>query len=130
MNSFFADCEVISSYTRQQAIEDGVLIDISALYPDITRQLYKFPVTITSAVWGLIERAVSSKRHGNDCEGVIWDILWMSQRGIVKRIDESQHLFQVLITGVGRQQLHNFKIICHPGDHGEPVLTIMLPHED
>lgn len=31
------------------------------------------------------------------------------QRDITKRIDESQHLFQVMITGPGRESLHTFQ---------------------
>lgn len=130
MNSIFSESDIISTYTRQQAIEDGVLIDMTTLYPDITKQLYKFPVAATAEVWSIVEQSVSSKRHANDHQGVIWDILWMSQQGIIKRIDESQHIFRVIITGASPNKYHDFKIICHPGDSGEPVLTIMMPWED
>ncbi|BBA70611.1 DUF6573 family protein [Geobacter sulfurreducens] len=130
MGNIFENCDVIYSYTRQQAIEDGVLADLTALYPELCKQIYRFPVAVTAEVWGIVEHAVSDKRNCNDYKGVIWDILWMSQRGITKRIDESQHLFQVIISGAGPEQLHTLKIICHPGDNAEPVLTIMMPWED
>jgi len=130
MKIFLENCDVVYTYTRQQAIEDAVLIDLTTLYPDICSQLYKYPLAVTAEVWGIIERAVSNKQHCNDYEGVIWDLLWMSQRGIFKRIDKSQHLFQVIITGAGTDNLHTFKIVCHPGDNAEPVLTVMMPSED
>lgn len=130
MENIFADYEVINSYTRKEAIEDGTLVDLTTTYPDLCRQLFKFPVAVTGAVWTLIENAVCNERHCNDIEGVIWDILWMSQHSIIKRVDETQHLFQVIITGTGREKYHILKIICHPGDNAEPVLTIMLPDED
>jgi hypothetical protein len=125
MENIFGD--IIYSYSREQAIEDGVLVNLPE---HITRQYFKFPVAITSSVWHLIEMAIDNLQHQNSLEGVLCDILWMSQRGITKRIDESQHLFQVIITGVGKKRNHTLKIMCHPGDQGEPVLTVMMPEED
>ena len=130
MENLFLDCEVISSYTRADAIQDGTLIDLSANFPDISRQLYKYQVACTAAVWAVVEAAVANRKHCNDFAGVVWDLLWMSQKGVVKRIDESQHIFRVIITGVGPSKYHDFKIMCHGGDQAEPVLTIMLPEED
>lgn len=125
MESIFG--KVIYSYSRTQAIEDGVLVSIPA---NIYSKYFKYPVAITSSAWNLIEMAIDSPQHQNSLEGVLCDILWMSQRGITKRIDENQHLFQVIITGTGRKRSHTFKIMCHPGDQGEPVLTVMMPEED
>jgi hypothetical protein len=45
--SFFGN--VISTYTRTQAIEDGVLIDAGAMAKEAG---FKWPVALTSAVWG------------------------------------------------------------------------------
>jgi hypothetical protein len=129
MTSIFGDCEVISRYTRANAISDGVLVDITTNFPELCK-MYKFPVACTASVWGIITRAVESKKHCNDIEGVIWDVLWMSQKGIVRRIDDTQHIFRVIITGTGTNRYHDMKIVCHGGDEGEPVLTIMLPEED
>ena len=129
MRSIFADCEIISTYTRADAIRDGVLVDITANYPD-SHQLYKYPIACTASVWSIIEASVACKKHCNDLSGVIWDLLWMSQKGIVKKIDESQHIFRVKIIGSGPKRYYDFKIVCHGGDQAEPVLTIMLPNED
>lgn len=126
----FTGANVIFTYTRQQAIEEGVLIDLSGVFPDISRQLFIFPVACTAEVWGIIERAVNNPQHCNDFQGVVWDLLWMSQKGIVRKIDDSEHIFRVIIVGAGCNRYYDFKIQCHPGDQGEPVLTIMMPHED
>lgn len=130
--NIFEGFEVIHTYTRKQAIKDGVLVDLSANFPEVCR-IYRFPVACTSSVWALIEEAVSNKRHGNDfndLKGVVWDILYMSQRGVIRRPDESTVYFQVIITGTGRRKLHTLKAVCGPGDDGEPVITIMFPEED
>ena len=129
MESIFGDCEVISRYTRANAISDGVLVDITTNFPELCK-MYKFPVACTDSVWRIITRAVESKKHCNDIEGLICDVLCMSQKGIVRRIDDTQHIFRVIITGAGPNRYHDMKIVCHGGDQGEPVLTIMLPEED
>ena len=41
--------EVISSYSRAQAIEDGVLVDVSSVAREAG---IKFPVAMTRTVWG------------------------------------------------------------------------------
>ena len=120
---------VIFSYSRDQAIKDGVLVDLSSTFPS-EAGLYKYPVACTSAVWDIVDKAVKNKKHMNDYSGVIWDILWMSRKNIVKRFDSSSHLFRVVIFGVGKKKNFVFKAICGPGDDGSPVITIMLPDED
>jgi hypothetical protein len=123
--------ETIYSYTRAQAIEDGVLVDASAGdLAEVTRQHFKYPVAMTAGVHALIEQAVNHPKHCNDWRGVWHDVLWMSQRNITQRFDETTHLFQVTITGTGRRKVHTLKAQCHPGDNAEPVITIMLPDED
>ena len=44
---FWDDAEVISSYSRAQAIEDGVLVDVSTVAKEAG---IKFPVAMTAAV--------------------------------------------------------------------------------
>ncbi len=121
---------VISSYSRAQAIEDGVLVDANiGDLAEVTRQHFKYPVAMTAAVFRLMEKAVNNPRWCNDYRGVWHDILHMSKVAIVRRIDPTQHLFRVIITGTGRRKYHTLKIVCHPGDNAEPVLTVMMPNE-
>ncbi len=120
----------IYTYTRAQAIEDGVLISgMTGDLEEVSRQHFKSPIAMTAAVFGIMERAVQNKRHCNDFKGVWHDILWMS-KACGRVVDESTRIFPVTITGAGRKRLYHFKIVCGPGDNGEPVMTIMLPEED
>lgn len=125
----YSDFDVIYTYTRKQALADGVLVDLSRLFPEQCRQLFKFPVACTDSIWAIVEAT-----GVEDPQAIIWDILYMSQKGICKRIDDTQHLFKVIITGkgggFGRIKKHTFKAVCHPGDDAEPVITFMLPEED
>ena len=76
--NFWENADVIHSYSRAQAIEDGVLVDLSALSP-VCREHYKFPVACTAAVWAIVDKAVKNKKCYNDLNGVLHDILWMSK---------------------------------------------------
>lgn len=119
----------ISVYTRAQAIADGVLVDLSAIVPDVCRQHYKHPVACTAAVWGIIDASVRNRHHMNSVAGVVHDILWMS-RVYKRQISPDTVITRVTITGAGRKKLYDFKLIVGPGDRAEPVITLMLPEED
>lgn len=114
--------EIISEYSRATALEDGFLVDLNQWIP-VSESGYKYPVACTSTVFSVIQDAVEKQRK--DYKGVIWDILWMSQRGVVQRWDTGCK-FQVRI---GRS-MQTLKIECGPGDDLSPVLTIMFPDED
>lgn len=121
--------EVIHSYTRAQALEDGVLVDVCAAAPDVCRQHYSAPIACTAAVWAIVEKAVKNPRWMNDVNGVVHDMLWMSRRSGA-RLDESTKVFQVIIRGAGRRSTFTFKMTIGPDENGTPCLTIMNMDED
>jgi hypothetical protein len=127
---FWDDAEVISSYTRAQAIGDGVLVDVS----EIAREAgIKFPVALTRAVWANYVE-VPEGVVAQDQSGRLWDILWMLRRQI-RRSQGDTLRFQLYVRNhnherLTRRDLVTLKAVCGPGDDGEPVVTIMLPDED
>lgn len=132
--------DIIYSYTRADAISDGVLIDISSApvwtscgnlidLTKLVREHYKYPLAVTAGVWALIEKAVFNKEVYNDFEGVVHDILWMSRKG-GQAVGDCAREFDVIIKGAGRRKIHSMRIECHPGDNHEPVLTVLLKGED
>ena len=126
----FSRDDIISVYTRDDAINDGVLVDLmQGELGNVCRQHYKYPIACTASVWSIISEAVSNPKFCNDCTGILHDMLHMSKVSYTPDGDDTR-LFTVIITGVGRRKYHRFKIVCGPGDSGEPVLTIMLPDED
>ncbi len=128
VDEFFG--EVISRYSRAQALEDGVLVDLNkAGNIPISESGYKYPIACTASVWEIIEVAVSNPKFSNYLSGVIWDIIFMSRAYPVKRWETGQ-LFKVNIKVFHPKDVFTFKIECGPGDEGEPVLTIMLEDED
>jgi hypothetical protein len=114
--------ETIYSYSRAQAIEDGVLADLSQV--DSIRQHWKHPFACTSAVWAIIEEAL--QQPGQDVSGICHDISTMAKLAIRSAPGAEQIPFTVIITG----QKHALKLHIGPGDTAAPVLTLMLPNED
>lgn len=122
--------KVISSYSRAQAIEDGVLVDLMQdEMANVARQHYKFPIACTAAVFAVMQKAVENPRYCNDYAGILHDMLWMS-RCVGRKLNDFAVLFRVIIQGAGRSKYHDFKLAVGPGDRGEPVITILMPGED
>jgi hypothetical protein len=120
--------EVIHSYTRAEALADGMLIDASAMAREAG---IKIPVALTCAAWGLcVALSPAAKRAGNDENGRLWDVLWMMSLAIRGARDASEVEFELLcVTERMRPSRVRLKAHCGPGDDAEPVLTIMLPGE-
>lgn len=126
----FDDFEVIHQYTRAQAIEDGVLIDVSKLAKEAGWQT---PVTLTRAVWNRYVK-VPTGVIGQDETGRLWDIIWMC-RLQARRQDaqNSEMLFKLHVRNDNREgtpPLVTLKAHCGPGDQGEAVVTVTDVDED
>ncbi len=113
---------VIFSYPRAQAIEDGVLVDLSQI--ETIGKAFKFPVACTDTVWAIIENALNDE--GQDILGIGHDLATMAIQAIRKVHGGDRLSFKVIIAG----KPHTLKMIIGPGDTPEPVMTIMLPNED
>ena len=127
--------EVISTYTRAQAIEDGVLIDVSQTG---VQAGFCWPVALSSAAW---ENCVAwteedtDKQICQDVPGRRWDVLYLAAHAIKTSKNRSDQLlyrfYRIPRDGWSKAaQLVTLKLIVGPGDQGEPVVTIMLPDED
>jgi len=121
--------ELIFAYTRKQAIEDGVLVDIT----DTAKEAgLRFPTAITATAWSEYV-AVPDGVTGQDERGRLWDIAWMLRFAIAKqKLDGPEILFELLVKNeeIRPQQPVTLKAIIGPGDDPAPVITIMLAHED
>lgn len=119
---------LIYSYTRAQAIADGVLIDVSNLAKEAG---FRFPVAMTSTVWGKCV-SVPEGVEGQDETGRLWDVLSMLRFRIrASSGKEGELFFEVLVRNDNqRPRKVKLKAVCGPGDDAEPVITVMLPEED
>ncbi|HIE54999.1 MAG TPA: hypothetical protein EYP90_07455 [Chromatiaceae bacterium] len=127
--------EVIHAYTRAQAIEDGVLVDVS----ETAREAgFRWPVALTRAAWADCVAWTEDDNHRQvyqDESGRLWDVLWMAFNAIRgAAAGESQIVYQLYrVPRDGKSveaRLTALKLVAGPGDAGEPVVTIMLPGED
>ena len=119
----FQDVDVISRYTRAQAIDDEVLVDVSKMAQEAG---FKIPVAVTSTVSAKCHPPKSNKIESYD--GRMWDVLNMARYYASLRANRNkqQVFFKVKI---GRKN-EIMKMIVGPGDDAEPVITIMMPDED
>lgn len=120
--------DVIHAYTRQQAIEDGVLVDL--MQPELVELVhnagFKFPIAMTAEAFGdYVELTPMAKEMCNDIKGRLWDILWMF-RQTARKSQGATLLFDFYCVTNRREPTQcTLKAICGPGDQGEPVITIM-----
>jgi hypothetical protein len=125
----------IFTYTRAQAIADGVLVDLmqKGTVQVVREAGFKFPVAMTVEAFGECVGGLYGEKlpAGQDAEGRLWDVLMVLRAAIRKlppgcdRVD-----FQVDVWDGCKSQTVKLWSHCGPGDHGEPVLTIMLEGQD
>ena len=127
--------DVIYSYTRAQAIADGVLIDATEMAIDAG---FNWPVALTAAAWSdcvVWNDADNDRQAYQDQSGRLWDVLFMASYAIRTAKNSDQQLLfdlqRIARDGCStKSQRLTLKLILGPGDDGEPVITIMLPEED
>lgn len=126
----FEDDDIIFSYSRKEAIEDGVLVDVSYL---ARQEGFVYPVAVTRSVFNrYVTPDGSARDDGETVMGRLHDMLTVL-RFSVKRAehkDPSVVFFDVKFTVHGRSRVVRLKSMCGPGDDMEPVITVMLPDED
>ncbi|HJT20088.1 MAG TPA: DUF6573 family protein [Nitrospira sp.] len=126
----WAGAEILSRYTRRQAIEDGVLVEI----PESIRKEFGivFPLAMTRTVWDDYIAVPESLRGLQDEQGRLADVLMMF-RLRAKQCQDDQFLFRVIIQQEKDKPLPapiTLKAVIDGGDAGEGAITIMLPNED
>ena len=127
--------EVISVYTRAQALADGVLIDAGPMSREAG---FCWPVAITAGAWAACvvwDDADSERQTLQDLSGRLWDVLFMAAYAARANANAGSELlfelYRVPRDGEATEaELTTLKLVFGPGDDGEPVMTILLPNED
>jgi hypothetical protein len=113
--------DVIYSYTRAQAIEDGVLVDVTAIAAEAG---FKYPVAITAALWAQIQNIPKRVASYQDVTGRLWDVVWMA-RCAAKKSNSSRMEFTLILDTEGtRKRYKTYVADIGPGDDSAPVITI------
>lgn len=123
------DFEMIHSYSRRQAIADGVLIDVT----ETAREAgFTIPVAVTAAVFQQYVK-VPDGVTAQDERGRLWDIVFMLRFAVTRHPETEGDtlLFTVFARNdEAEPQPVKLKAVVHPGDEGEPVITVLMPDED
>jgi hypothetical protein len=135
MSDPFENAEVLSVYTRAQALQDGVLVEVSA---QAKEHGFKVPVAMTYVSWcECVQWTATDERSkpglGQSAAGRLHDVLTMAMHA-ARNVDGDRAPFTVLrvpTEGEGQEaEAVELVLTIHGGDKGEPVCTIMLPWED
>ena len=121
--------ELIFSYSRAQAIADGVLVDVTTQAREAG---FKLHTVVTDSLYsGYIVPPHGLEGEGQSVEGRLHDVLWMVLAAARKQPDCSRVETNVLfLMAPGRQEKVMIVAVVGPGDDGEAVLSIMLPGDD
>lgn len=112
MEVYMEDDNLIFSYTRRQAIEDGVLIEIPKEVQDMAG--FKYPMVITCGVFNVINNDVFEIP-------MVITALWLAIHNLKSKGDTVNFIYKDT----------EMYAKCHPDDDGiSPVITIMLIGED
>ena len=126
---------VISAYSRAQAVEDGILVDVS----DTAREAgFKIPVAVTRTVWSRLVALPEGYRGFQDESGRLWDVIWMARHYALRASNSNRVRMCVLVRDIrkdlrdsNRSPRKHFPIVAlGAGDAGEPVATVMFPEDD
>jgi hypothetical protein len=115
---------VIYSYSRAQALEDGVLVDVSG---EAAAMGYMYPTAITAALFAELEEIPPGSGH--DARGRLHDVLWMGRSAIKRAAQDTDRVEVTLFLDGRMEDLTALLIHVGGGDDAEPVLTIGFPND-
>ena len=125
--------EVIYSYTRSQALEDGVLVDATQIAMEAG---FRYPIAITADLHARITPNEREKALGQSYEGRLWDVLFLAsfaarRVGMADRGSFEVSLFEADEAPPHRTHRRTLPLwmVIGPGDQGEPVITIGFPED-
>jgi hypothetical protein len=125
----FDNRDLIYSYSRADALRDGVLIDATAAAAEVG---FRYPVALSRAAW---ERCVAVP-PGVACQdeaGRLFDVVWLLACAIRRGAVGAEVRFAIRVRNDDREGLPplvRLRAVCGPGDDPEPVITVMTPDED
>lgn len=124
----------IYRYTRAQALDDGVLVDVTSMAKEAG---FRLPVALTAAAWAdavAWSEEDSRRQTPQDESGRLWDVLWMAYMAALQASGSSVVTYRLHRVPRGgrctQPRMTILKMVIGGGDDGAAVITIMLPHED
>jgi hypothetical protein len=121
---------VIFSYTRAQAVADGVQVEVTKTAQEAG---IRFPMFLTRAVYDAYV-TVPPNVTGQDEAGRLWDIVWMTRFAIIRSRSHTDRVPVALYFSHDGRTSRLIKLVAQCGpldmDDPSPAITVMLPDED
>ena len=121
---------VVYSYTRAQAVADGVQVEVTKTAQEAG---IKFPMFLTRTVYDAYV-AVPPDVTCQDEAGRLWDVVWMTRFGILRARPGVDRIPVALYVRNDNRRAKLVKLIAQCGpldiDDPAPAITVMLPDED
>ena len=122
--------DVVYSYTRAQAVADGVQVEVTKTAQEAG---IRFPVFLTRTVFDAYV-AVPPDVTGQDEAGRLWDVVWMLRFAIQRTSRGVDRLPFALYVRNDNRAAKLIKLIAVAGpldiDDPAPAITVMMPDED
>jgi len=122
---------VVYSYSRAQAVADGVQVEVTKVAQEAG---IRFPMFLTRAVFDAYV-AVPPNVTGQDEAGRLWDVVWMTRFGILRAKPGADRIPVALyVRNADNRPSRLVKLIAQCGpldiDDPQPAITVMMPEED
>src|SRR5262249_46460897 len=122
-----ASMDVIYAYSRAQALNDGVLVDVTKMAKEAG---VRPPTAATPAGLERYGRGPPGPAR-QDRGGRPRGLVLVRAGALVQNTDRTSRKFQLYVRNdEGAPKLVTLRWVCGPGDEFEPVLTVLLPEED
>jgi hypothetical protein len=120
------DDNIIFAYTRQDAIDDGVFVDVTETAKEAG---FKFPVAVTSNLYSTYINPYPMP-VGQDKDGRLWDVITMllfAIRQLKKSDDTNMVTFKMKF---GQKVVELWAVIeAQSPTDSSPAINIMLPED-
>ena len=125
-----SDFRLVYSYTRAQAVADGVQVEVTKTAQEAG---IRFPMFLTRAVYEAYV-TVPPDVTGQDEAGRLWDVVWMTRFGILRARPGVDRIPVALYVRNDNHRAKLVKLIAQCGpldiDDPAPAITVMMPDED
>lgn len=124
-----SDWETISTYTRKQALEDGVLVDVTEQAREVG---FKWPLAVTSQVFDLL-LGEGLEADGQSFAGRALDLFVILRLEIRRGSGGDTVYFSPLFVterGKAPVPVDLWARVTPEGENGAPVITVMFTDED
>jgi hypothetical protein len=121
---------VVYSYTRAQAIADGVQVEVTKTAAEAG---IRFPMFLTRTVYDAYV-AVPPGVTAQDEAGRLWDLVWMTRFAIIRAKPGTDRVPVALYVRNDNKASKLVKLIAQCGpvdiDDPAPAITVSMPDED